>query len=288
MLRVKLSVVYAVLLAFAIALLGGCSTTPEDKTAGLSADKLYSEARDLMGNSQWDKAIPYLEKLESRAAGTPLAQQAQVEKAYAQYKAGERAQAIATLDRFIRLHPASPALDYALYLKGLCNFNENLGIFGAYTGQDMAERDQKAAKESFESFKELSTRFPQSRYSEDGLLRMRYIVQTLAKNEVYVARYYFKRGAYVAALNRAQTAVADYRDAPAVEEALHIIQKCYEALGMVDLSNDAKRVLQSTYPGSDFLSASGKKENDSWLDMSKLNPSKIDWSFPNFDWFKSK
>ena len=100
MLRVKLSVVYAVLLALAIALLGGCATTPEDKTAGLSSDKLYSEARDLMGNSQWDKAIPYLEKLESRAAGTPLAQQAQVEKAYAQYKAGERAQAIATLDRF--------------------------------------------------------------------------------------------------------------------------------------------------------------------------------------------
>ena len=287
-LRVKLSVVYAVLWALTLGLLGACSTTPEDKTVGLGPDKLYSEARDQMSNSQWDKAIPYLEKLEARAAGTPLAQQAQLEKAFAQYKAGERAQALATLERYMRLHPSSPALDYALYLKGLCNFNENLGIFGAYTGQDMAERDQKAAKESFEAFKELSTRFPQSRYSEDGLLRMRYIVQTLAKNEVYVARYYFKRGAYVAALNRAQTAVADYRDAPAVEEALYIIYQCYGALGMADLANDAKRVLQSTYPDSEFLSPGGKKDADAWLDWSKLNPSKIDWSFPNFNWFNAK
>jgi len=240
-----------------------------------------------MDSGQWDKAIPYLEKLESRAAGTPLAQQAQLDKAYAQFKAGDKAQANATLDRFMRLHPASPALDYALYLKGLSNFNENLGIFGAYTGQDLAERDQKAAKESFESFKELSSRFPQSTYTPDALLRMRYTVQMLAKNEVYVAKYYFKRGAYVAALNRAQTAVADYRDVPAVEEALYLIYKSYDALGMTQLSQDAKRVLEASYPSSEFLSPGGKQDAQSWLDFNKLNPTKIDWSFPNFDWFKS-
>ena len=287
MLSVKLSVVYSVLLALAVGLLGACSTTPEDKTVGLSPDKLYSEARELMDSGQWDKAIPFLEKLESRAAGTPLAQQAQLDKAYAQFKAGDKAQAIATLDRFVRLHPASSALDYALYLKGLSNFNENLGIFAAYTGQDLAERDQKAAKESFESFKELSARFPQSRYTPDALLRMRYIVQMLAKNEVYVAKYYYKRAAYVAALNRAQTAVADYRDVPAVEEALYLIYKSYEALGMAQLSQDAKRVLEATYPGSEFLSPNGKPDTHSWLDFNKLNPTKLDWSFPNFNWFKS-
>ena len=287
MLRVKLSVVYSVFLALTLGLLGACSTTSEDKTTGLSPDKLYGEARDLMDSGQWDKAIPYLEKLESRAAGTPLAQQAQLDKAYAQFKAGDKAQANATLDRFMRLHPASPALDYALYLKGLSNFNENLGIFGAYTGQDMAERDQKAAKESFESFKELSSRFPRSRYTPDALLRMRYTVQMLAKNEVYVAKYYFKRGAYVAALNRAQTAVADYRDVPAVEEALYLIYKSYDALGMTQLSQDAKRVLEASYPNSEFLSLGGKQDAQSWLDFNKLNPSKMDWSFPNFNWFKS-
>ena len=254
MLRVKLSVVYSVLLALTFGLLSACSTTPEDKTAGLNPDKLYSEARDLMDSGQWDKAIPYLEKLESRAAGTPLAQQAQLDKAYAQFKSGDKAQAMATLDRFLRLHPASPALDYALYLKGLSNFNENLGIFGAYTGQDLAERDQKAAKESFESFNELSNRFPQSRYTPDALLRMRYIVQMLAKNEVYVAKYYFKRGAYVAALNRAQTAVADYRDVPSVEEALYLIYKSYDALGMTQLRDDTRRIIEKTYPQSEFLS----------------------------------
>jgi outer membrane protein assembly factor BamD len=287
MLRVKLSVVYSVFLALTLGLLGACSTTSEDKTTGLSPDKLYGEARDLMDSGQWDKAIPYLEKLESRAAGTPLAQQAQLDKAYAQFKAGDKAQANATLDRFMRLHPASPALDYALYLKGLSNFNENLGIFGAYTGQDMAERDQKAAKESFESFKELSSRFPRSTYTPDALLRMRYTVQMLAKNEVYVAKYYFKRGAYVAALNRAQTAVADYRDVPAVEEALYLIYKSYDALGMTQLSQDAKRVLEASYPSSEFLSPGGKQDAQSWLDFNKLNPSKMDWSFPNFNWFKS-
>jgi len=287
MLRVKLSVVYSVFLALTLGLLGACSTTSEDKTTGLSPDKLYGEARDLMDSGQWDKAIPYLEKLESRAAGTPLAQQAQLDKAYAQFKAGDKAQANATLDRFMRLHPASPALDYALYLKGLSNFNENLGIFGAYTGQDMAERDQKAAKESFESFKELSSRFPRSRYTPDALLRMRYTVQMLAKNEVYVAKYYFKRGAYVAALNRAQTAVADYRDVPAVEEALYLIYKSYDALAMTQLSQDAKRVLEASYPNSEFLSLGGKQDAQSWLDFNKLNPSKMDWSFPNFNWFKS-
>ena len=113
---------------------------------------------------------PLYEKLEGRAAGTPLAQQAQIDKAYAQYKGGEQAQAAATLDRFMKLHPASPAMDYALYLKGLVNFNDNLGIFGFISRQDLSERDQKSAKESFESFKELSTRFPDSRYAADSRL----------------------------------------------------------------------------------------------------------------------
>ena len=173
MLRAPLPFIPALLLA---GLLVGCSSTTEDKTAGWSPNRIHSEAKDEMNSGAYDKAIPLFEKLEGRAAGTPLAQQAQIDKAYAHYKAGEKAEAIATLDRFMKLHPTSPALDYALYLKGLVNFNDNLGLFSFISRQDLSERDQKAAKDSFESFGELVTRFPESRYANDARQRMTYIV----------------------------------------------------------------------------------------------------------------
>lgn len=217
-----------------------------------------------MNSSQWDKAIPLLEKLEARAAGTPLAQQAQVDKAYAYYKSAEPAQALSTLDRFIKLNPASPALDYAIYLKGIINFNDDLGVLSSITRQDLAERDQKAAKESYEAFKELVTRFPDSKYTPDARQRMNYIVGSLAQYEVYVARYYYKRGAYLAAINRAQIAVTDYRDVPAVEEALFILYKSYDALGMEQLRDDTKRVMEKTFPQSDYLLKGGKPNTDPW------------------------
>jgi outer membrane protein assembly factor BamD len=264
MFRVKLSVVYGCMVTSVALLLAACSTAPVDKTAGMSPNTLYSEAKDEMGTGQWDKAVTLLEKLEARAAGTPLAQQAQLDKAYAHYKASEPAQAIATLDRFMKLHPASPALDYALYLKGIINFNDDLGMFSAVTRQDLSERDQKAAKESFESFKELTTRFPDSRYSADARQRMNYIVSSLAQYEVHVARYYYQRGAYVAAINRAQSAVSDYRDVPAMEEALFILVKSYDALGMFQLRDDTKRILETNYPKSDFVLKGAKTNLNPW------------------------
>lgn len=263
MLRAKLSVVHALALG-AAALLAACSSTSEDKTANWSPNKIYAEAKDEMSSGGYDKAIPLLEKLEGRAAGTPLAQQAQLEKAYAHYKANEQAQAQATLDRFIKLHPASPAIDYALYLKGIVNFNDNLGLFSFLARQDLSERDQKAAKESFESFKELVTRFPDSRYAQDAKARMTYIVNSLAQYEVHVARYYYNRGAYVAAINRAQSAVTDYQDVPAVEEALFIMLRSYDALGMTQLRDDTRRVMEKTYPRSEYLSRGSKSSQSPW------------------------
>ena len=259
----KLSVVCAWSLTGA-ALLAGCSSTTEDKTAGLSPNAIYADAKDELGSGGYEKAIALFEKLEGRAAGTPLAQQAQLDKAYAQYKSGEAAQAIATLDRFMKLHPASPALDYALYLKGIINFNDDLGMFNSITRQDLAERDQKASKESFESFKELLNRFPDSRYAPDARLRMTYIVNSLAQSEVYVARYYFDRGAFVAAINRAQVAISDYQGVPAAEEALYIIVKSYDALGMTQLRDDAKRVLEKNYPQTLYLTRGFKTNSDPW------------------------
>lgn len=246
------------------ALLQGCSTTPVDETVGWSPNRLYREATDERDAGNHARAVTLLEKLEGRAAGTPLAQQAQLDKAYTQYRADEKPQALATIDRFMRLHPASPALDYALYLKGLVNFNDNLGLFGSLAQQDLSERDQKAAKESYESFRELATRFPESRYTPDAVARMRYVVNSLAQYEVHVARYYFSRGAYVAAINRSQSALTDYADAPALEEALSLIVRSYDALGMTQLRDDAERVLRASYPNSEYLAGGLKKPRDRW------------------------
>jgi outer membrane protein assembly factor BamD len=270
MFSTKLSVVpnasplVAAVCALALGLAGCASTPPPDKTASWSPNKIYAEAKDEASSGAYDKAIPLYEKLEGRAAGTPLAQQAQLDKAYAQYKGGEQAQALATLNRFIKLHPASPAMDYAFYLKGLVNFNDNLGIFGSFTRQDLSERDQNAAKESFESFKELVSRFQDSRYTPDARLRMNYIVNSLAQSEVHVARYYYSRGAYVAAINRAQTTIADYRDVPALEEATYILYKSYDALGMTELRDDTLRIMEKSYPQSRYMGKGFRTADSAW------------------------
>lgn len=260
----KLSAARTLCLVGGVVLLGACSTTPVDPTAGWSPNKIYAEAKDELSSGAYDKAVPLFDKLEGRAAGTPLAQQAQLDKAYAHFKNGDPALAVATLDRFMKLHPASPALDYALYLKGVVNFNDDLGLFAFLTRQDLAERDQKAAKDSFESFKELVTRFPESRYAADANARMGYIINSLAQSEVHVARYYYERGAYLAAINRAQTAISDYQGVQAVEEALFIMFKSYDALNMTELRDDTLRVLEKNYPQTPFLTQGFKGNTQPW------------------------
>ena len=264
MLRAKLSTLRVLLWVGASLLFAACSSTTVDTTANWSPNRLYAEAKDEMNSGAYNKAVLLYEKLEGRAAGTTLAQQAQIDKAYSHYRASEPAQAIATLDRFIKLHPASPAIDYALYLKGVVSFNDDLGWLSFITRQDLSERDQKASKESFESFKELVARFPASRYAPDARLRMTYIVNSLAEYEVHVARYYYRRGAYLAAVNRSQAALADYRDVPALEEALFIMVKSYDALGMTLLRDDSKRILDTNYPQSEFSRNGFKAGNAPW------------------------
>lgn len=248
-------------------LLAACSSVTADPTASWSPNKIYAEAKDELNTGAYDKAVTLFEKLEGRAAGTPLAQQAQLDKAYAHFKNAEPALAIAALDRFLKLHPASPALDYALYLKGIVNFNDDLGLFSSVTRQDLSERDQKAAKESFDAFKELVTRFPDSRYAPDATVRMGYIVNSLAQSEVHVARYYFQRGAYLAAINRAQSALADYQGVPALEEALFIMVQSYDALNMPQLRDDAKRVLEKNFPQTSHLTQGLKSSPRPWWQL---------------------
>lgn len=260
----KLSVFWPLALTLLCLMQLGCSSKTVDATATMSPNRLYAEAKEEMAAGAWDKAAPLLEKLEGRAAGTPLAQQAQLDRAYARYKGNETAEALSILERFIKLHPGSPALDYAMYLKGIINFNDDLGLFSSITQQDLSERDQKAAKESFEAFRELVTRFPTSKYADDARSRMTYIVNSLAQYEVHVARYYYNRGAFVAAINRAQIAINDYRAVPALEEAMFLIVKSYDALGLTSLRDDAQRVLESNYPNSTLMSTGGRVNKNPW------------------------
>jgi outer membrane protein assembly factor BamD len=236
-------------------MLVACGSTPQDEFANIASDKLYADAKDDAAEGNYELAIKKLEKVEARASGTLLSQQAQIDLAYAYFRTGEKAQALAKLERFVRLHPTSPALDYAFYLQGLVNFNENLGLFGKLSRQDLAERDQQASRDAYESFKQVVERFPQSRYAEDARLRMNHVVNSLAAGEVHVARYYLRRGAYLAAANRAQQAVKEYSQSPAVEEGLFIMAQAYDKLGLVPLRDDTLRVLRQSFPNSEFLSA---------------------------------
>lgn len=249
--------------------LSGCGTFGEkgDDTKTWSAARLYAEAKDEMAAGSYEKAIQYFEKLESRYPFGTYAQQAQMETAYSYYKQGDQAQALAAVERFIKLHPNHDNLDYMYYLRGLITFNDQLGLLNFIGNQDITERDPKASRDSFDAFKQLVTQFPDSKYTPDALTRMTYLVNALAQYDVHVARYYFRRGAYLAAANRAKTAITEYPDAPAIEEALFIMVKSYDAMGMTELRDDAQRVFTKTFPNSEI--ASGKKQGKSWWQIWK-------------------
>jgi len=241
-------------------ILSGCagSDGSKDDSDLWSETKLYSEATDKLNDADYAKCGKYFEKLEGRFPFGPYSQQAQINAAYCYWKGQEQAQALVAIDRFLKLHQGSPNLDYGYYLKGLISFNDDLGWLGKFTGQDLSERDPKAAKEAFESFKVVVERFPDSKYAPDSLDRMRYIVNSLAEADVIVARFYYQRGAYLAAANRAQLVIRDYDRAPAVEEALYLLTKSYEKLGMTDLSNDSLRVFKLNFPDSQMM-VTGKR-----------------------------
>jgi outer membrane protein assembly factor BamD len=237
------------LLAVAI-MLGGCQYLPEvkDETASWSADRLYKEAHDMMVSGNYTRAVKLYETLESRFPYGRYAQQAILESAYSSYRAGETAAAVASCDRFIRTFPNHPNVDYAYYLKGLVHFREDQGLLGYVYELDLSEREPKAMRESFAAFKELVAKFPDSRYADDAKDRMRYLTNALALYEVKVAKYYYNRGAYVAAVNRAQGAIVNYPRTPASEEALGVMTASYEKLGLPQLASDSKRVLDQTFP----------------------------------------
>ena len=257
------------LAVFLIALTGvlaGCGIFGDkaDAQKNWTAEQYYRAAKDEFDSGNYQAAIKLFESLEAKFPFGRFAQQAQIDVAYAYYKDGETAQAITACDRFMKLHPNHPNLDYAIYLKALAYFKLDRGFLGAWVEQDLSERDPKALRESFDAFKGLVERFPQSIYAEDSRARMAYLVNTLARHEVNVASYYFNRGAYLAAANRAQSTLQRYPQAPANEDALVMMIRSYEKMGMNDLAADAQRVLEKNFPRNKLSQTASGQAGKSW------------------------
>ena len=239
----------ALLIILAIAVTS-CSTTDddEDNYEKWPPEKLYKEAQREIKAGDYQSAIEYLESLEARFPFGKLADQAQLDTAFAYYKFQEYDSAIAAADRFIKLHPSHPNVDYAYYLRGLSAFHKKDTPFDAISEQDPADRDPSSTRDSFKYFAELVKKFPKSKYRADAIERMKFQRNTLAKHELKIANYYLKRGAYVAALNRAKYVVENYPQTPAVPQALMLLTEAYSQLKMTDLANDTIKVLEHNYP----------------------------------------
>jgi outer membrane protein assembly factor BamD len=238
-------------------LLSACGTSltkKTDETANWSAEQLFHAAEVQLKQKNYSEAVGYLEKLEGRFPYGRYVQQAQLDIAYAYFRDGQNDLALAAVERFIHLHPAHPSVDYAYYLKGLISFNTKRGTLDFLLPQkDYADRNPEAMKKAYNAFHDLVERFPDSRYAVDARKRMVYLHNLLAKHEIYVARHYFDRGAYVAAINRAKYVLENYQRTPATEDALGIQIKAYMQMGMPQLAKDAERVLRLNYPKSAYL-----------------------------------
>jgi len=218
-------------------------SSQKDPTKDWSANKLYSEATQELDSGNYKRAAELYEKLEARYPFGRYAMQSQLDVAYAYYKAEEPESAIAAADRFIKLYPQNPYVDYAYYLKGIVNYNRSVGFLDRYIPSDASQRDPGSALDAFQDFAELVRRFPDSKYAPDARQRMIYLRNNLAKNEVHVARYYMKRQAYVAAANRCSYVIEHYQRTSAVEDALKLLVDAYKGLGEDKLAADAQRVL---------------------------------------------
>ena len=278
-----MSIISRILALFLVFQLSGCmfgllkTTKKGENTEGWTVTQFYEQGKQDMEDADWKSAISFFIALEARYPYGRYAQQAQLYVAYAHYKEDDQDAAIIAAERFIRLHPNHPSVDYAYYIKGLSSFNDEKGMAGYvmknWIDQNMSERDPKASNESFQSFKELVTRFPDSPYRADSIKRMNFLFNTVAMGEIYVARYYMSRGAYVAAINRAQFTLNEFPQTPATKHALEIMVEAYDELGMNDLRDDAKRVMQKSF----------SKDQES-LDIANLDS--VSWNSGKKYWWK--
>ncbi|MBV6273831.1 outer membrane protein assembly factor BamD [Alcaligenaceae bacterium CGII-47] len=256
----------AVFVFLFVALAAGCGSTKGnvDATAGWSAERLYKQAREDISAASWSDARTNLEALEARYPFGIYAQQALIDQAYVNWKDEEPEQARAAIDRFMQQYPNHIGTDYMLYLKGLITFTPPSAILSNFTNQDPSERDPKGLRASYEAFNELIQRYPDSRYTPDARKRVSWLVNTIAENEIHIAQYYYTRGAYIAAANRAQTVVTDFEGAPVVEKALYIMVLSYDKLKLDTLRDDAKRVLDQNFPNSKYYAQGLDEPTNPW------------------------
>ncbi len=239
-----------------------CSILPDkyDETLSWSEKKLYENGQESLKDKDYNTSAKYFELFEGRFPLNKLAKQALLNVSYSYYKGGEKQAASQAAERFIELYPNDDQVDYAYYLRGLIYFNDDLGLFGRFAESSYSERDPQSMKTSYTAFKALVERFPKSKYTPDALDRMRFIVNSLATHDMLIARYYYQRGAYLAAANRAEQVIKEYERAPAIEESLFIIFKSYDVLGIKDLKDNAYATLLKNFPNSKFLDKKDRQE----------------------------
>ncbi len=244
------------------AFLTGCASSGDidDETYGMTVAELYEEAKRLLTKAEYSTAITYYEKLESRFPYGTYAERARLEVIYAYYKDSQPETAIISADRFIKLHPNHQNVDYAYYIRGLASFDNSISFMDKLFDQEPSERDPKSVRKAFKYFSELIQRFPKSRYTPDSIKRMKELRENLARYEVHVANYYQRRGAHLAAANRAKYIIENYQGSRAIPDALVIIIHSYRKLGMHELASDALRVLELNHPEHDETKALKKSQ----------------------------
>tara|TARA_B110000211_G_C14045773_1_gene538855 strand:+ start:20 stop:781 length:762 start_codon:yes stop_codon:yes gene_type:complete len=234
----------------------GCSGTNEkeiEKIPDKSAQALFADARESLDNGLYQKAIQILSAIDSRFPYGPISHQVQLDLIYAYYKSGDAAQGLALTDRFLRLNPAHANLDYVYYMRALINIATQENLFQDLAGIDRSDRDPTAARDAFNDLKIVLEKYPESKYAADSRQRMIAIKSRLAKYELSVARYYYKRGAFVSSANRGKYIVEYFSPSPETEAALEIMIMCYEELGLTELQTNAKQVLAANYPNNPLV-----------------------------------
>ncbi len=244
-----------IITALAMLVLTACASK-EEKLAQSSEQQLYQTAQKALDRSNWEGAISYLEALEEHYPFGNYAEQGQLELIYAYFRNRDYELVIAAADRFIRLHPQHRNVDYAYYMRGVSSFYNDTGLF-SFLATDVTKRDPGTAREAFDYFSQLLNRYPDSLYAPDARMRMLYLRNMLARYEIHVANYYFKRGAYLAAANRGRYVVENFQTTPAVPDGLAVMAQAYFLLGMTDHSENAARVLAKNFPDHPALNDDG-------------------------------
>jgi outer membrane protein assembly factor BamD len=244
--------------------LAGCSIFSRDRKGDpldtMPVEQLYDRGVNALDSGNFDMAARTFQRLVARFPFGPYTEQSQLNLAYAQFKDDKPEDAYSTINRFIKTYPTHRHVDYAYYLRGLINFDRSGGFLERHVGLDMATRDQSNVRQSFDDFGALVNRYPQSRYAPDARQRMVHLRNMMARSDLGIALYYLKRGAYVAASNRAKDIIETYPQSPQAGDALAVMMLSYAQLGQEKLSGDARRVLELNYPQHPAL------KGDDWPD----------------------